>query len=207
MLLASRSKRWSCFVPVALLALTSGMLAVSLVELSKSPSVGRVVGCAVTLALLLFVAADVRFARDTGSTLVVQTPFGRRELDVATAVVSVTMVQGGRGGLRHEVVATDAAGRSAALAELWSRRGAERACRRLGEALESPSPRRERERVRAEVLGVRAADEAQRAEAAAKVQRYYASGTHRRTLYVVAALLVLYVLGMAVYVYSTGGSL
>jgi hypothetical protein len=207
MWVASRRKRWSCFVPVAFLLLASGMLAVSFGQLKRAPSLGVAVSCLLCAAISVFVLGQIRLARARGSRLSVVTLFGRRELDVVTTVVSVVTAVGSRGGVRHEVVATDASGGRTILAELWSQRGAERARASLAQTFEELGVNDAREQLRAGLAEALARDEDARAQAVAQVQQYYSSGRHRRSIYVIAAVLVLYVVGTAIYVFLSGGSL
>ncbi len=207
MWVTSSRKRWSCFVPVTFLLLSGGMLAASLGQMKRAPSVGVAVSCLLCAAISVFVLGQIRLARVHGSRVAVVTLFGRRDLDAATTVVSLVTVVGSRGGVRHEVVATDASHGRATLAELWSKRGAERARSSLARTFEDLGVNGAREQLRAELAEANARDENVRAQAMAQVQQYYSSARHRRSIYVVAGLLVLYVIGTALYVFVSGGSL
>ncbi len=207
MLLRSQKARWSCFVPVSLLALTSALLFFSLERMKREPSFGVGVTCVLMAGLLLMVLADANVASERGPHVRVRTPFGVRELDAKTAVVSVKTSHGTRSGVRYEVIMADASGQRATLAELWTKRGAERARARLADTFERLDGNRERERVRSGLAEERAEVDAQQAAAMAEVKKYYESGTHKKTIVVMCALLVVYVVGMAVYIYATGGTL
>ncbi len=132
MLLTSRAVGVAVFVPVSFSALTGAMAGAAIHAFFERPSAGAAFSTLLGLAFFGFVLSMYRLVWLAGDRIVARGLFHRRQLDAATAAVGVRR-EGGR-SQNHEVYATDGASR-VAIASCFTHWGAERAARRIGQAL------------------------------------------------------------------------
>lgn len=200
MLLVWPAERAALFVPVLLLGAGGVLLGSAVVIGFRGSGVGTALPTALSVALfgaaILWTGlAELLFIRVRGDKLLVRGPLGRREFAVRRCALGVRLRASTRSA-HYWVFVTDGENR-ADLGEYATERGAERGVERLTSALWGSRTDASTDEARSDAVAVEA--EWRRAEA--QTQRvladYYRSPRWRRTPFVVAAALLLYVLCLA----------
>jgi hypothetical protein len=206
-LLTSRRRRISFSGSLIFLGFASGTSFASAYALVQKPlTIGGVVGALLSAGLFLFSLNGFRFASmNARGRIFVRTPFGRDAVDSKVCAFGISAHVGSK-GTTYTVYATDGTSR-AEFAEYLTKGGAQRARRRLETCFGVESHEPERRIAKARVDGERERFEANAAAAKSHVDAYYSSGVFRRLGYWAVGFVVLYLLGVCLFVWLTGSHL
>jgi hypothetical protein len=172
----------------------------------KPFKIGGVVAALVCAGLFLFILNRFRFAwMNPRGRIFVRTLFGRDAVDSTVCAFGISAEVGSK-GTTYIVYATDGTSR-AEFAEYETKGGAQRGLRRLEACFGVQSHEPERRIAKARVDGERERFEANAAAAKGHVEAYCASGAFRRWGYWAVGFVVLYLLGVCLFVWLTGSHL
>ncbi len=203
MLLVWPTQRSGLFVPFLMLFAGGGLLSFAVVFALRGPGLGTALVTALFGGAMLWAAlAELIFVRVSGDRLLVRGPLRRGDFRRERCALGVRLQAGGRSS-HYVVFVTDGENR-ADLGQYATERGAERGVERLTSALMGGNVHAPGGKARSEVAATEAEWHGDVARTEQVLAEYYRSPRFRRTPYVVAGVVVLYVLGMAIFAYLSG---
>jgi len=202
MLLVSRSQRAALHLPLALLLIGGVAFVVGLFALVRGGGTPAAVGTLFGTGVLWLGLSELIFAHVDRGTLTVRGAVRRSELHAQQCQLGVRLKSGSRSA-SYVVFVTDGRA-SAELGEWITERGARRGAERLASALLAGLVMENDERARVAVQAVESEWKDQIATAERAAAAYYRSPVWKRTHYLVVAIVVTYVIGMAIYACLSG---
>ena len=201
-LLISRSRRSVLYAPALALAGSAAATVFFLMALidpqGTRPVIGNLLGLAVFAGITWLFAADVAMVSVEGDRLVLRSLGSRRSVLTAAARIAVLFKPGGRFP-KFGLMLTDGEA-MAELGEWTTERAAERTAARIEAAfgLDDGAPARKKAARHVETMELRWRKEVESGQRV--IDAYYQSPAWRRAKYGVPLLVLLYLIGMGIYI-------